>query len=233
MVILLAAMAAFIGTHFAMSHPLRAPMVAALGAVKFQLVYSLISLLSFGWVIYAFWCAPPGAPLWIAGDAIWALASAIMLGGSILFAGSIIGNPALPQPGAQAMAQAAARGVFAITRHPMMWGFTAWSVTHLLVSPQPRVLILTIGIAILALGGSLGQDRKKAVLMGGAWAGWVARTRFIPFAGQISGAIAWRAAWPGRTIILIGSALWLLASWAHPYLGAPVVGIWRWLLFRE
>ncbi|MEO7814190.1 MAG: NnrU family protein, partial [Sphingomicrobium sp.] len=34
---------AFVGTHFAMSHPLRAPMVNALGEKMFGLVYVVVS----------------------------------------------------------------------------------------------------------------------------------------------------------------------------------------------
>lgn len=222
------ALAAFVGSHFLMSHPLRAPLVKALGANGFQIVYSLVSLATFGWAIYAFTAAPDGAPLWIVGDGLWALASLIMLIGSILFAGSIVGNPALPRPDAAGLTQSAPRGALAITRHPMMWGFAAWAITHLLVSPQPKVIILALGVALLALGGSLGQDRKKALLMGDAWQSWVAQTRFIPFSGQISGQIGWASAVPGHTVILAGVALWLLATWAHPWLGGPVAGIWRW-----
>ena len=41
---LIIASAAFVGTHFLMSHPLRAPMVKALGEKGFAGVYSLVSL---------------------------------------------------------------------------------------------------------------------------------------------------------------------------------------------
>ena len=56
---LIAANIAFVGTHFAMSHPLRAPMVKALGAGGFTAAYSLVSLATLGWVAFAFKAAPP------------------------------------------------------------------------------------------------------------------------------------------------------------------------------
>ncbi len=223
------ALAAFVGTHFLMSHPLRTPMASALGEKGFQVVYSLVSIATFVWVIFAFRAVPPAPPQFMAGDLIWWIASVSMLIGSILFAGSLMGNPALPAPGADKLAAAPARGVFAITRHPMMWGFAFWAITHALASPTPRVYALTAAMAFLALAGSWGQDRKKAVLMGDAWQGWVSRTSFVPFGGQLSGRISWAAAWPGRTTMLIGTLLWLVASWAHPLLGQPVAGLWRWL----
>ncbi len=224
------ALLAFVGTHFLMSHPLRAPMVARLGAGGFMAVYVLVSFATLGWAASAFRQAPLGEPLWIAGGALWVPATLLMLLGSILFAGSLAGNPALPDPRGAQLAMGEPHGVLAITRHPMMWGFTAWAVTHALVSPRPPVLLLTTAIAVLALGGAAGQDAKKRVLMGNAWTHWVSRTAFVPFAGQLGGRIGWAAAWPGWVVLIGGTALWLVATWAHPLGGAGVAaGIWRWL----
>lgn len=223
------ALAAFVGTHFLMSHPLRAPMAKALGAMGFQIVYSLISIGTFAWAVMAFGRAPTTEPFWPVGDLVWWAATVLMLIGSILFAGSLFGNPALPRPDARQLAQAPARGVFAITRHPMMWGFALWALVHALVAPNAATLTLSGFIAFLALAGSAGQDRKKAALMGDEWKDWASRTSFVPFAAQLSGKSGWGTAWPGRTVVLAGTLLWLAASWAHPYFGLPVAGLWRWL----
>ena len=212
------ALTAFVGTHFLMSHPLRAPMASRLGTAGFQIVYSLVSFATLGWAVYAFREAPLGMPLWSAGNGLNILATAIMFVASVLLAGSFIGNPALPQPGAATLALQKPAGVFAITRHPMMWSFAFWSLAHVLVSPRPAVLILSGFIALLAIGGAAGQDIKKAKLMGDSWNGWVSRTSFIP-----------KPAWPGRTALIGGTLIWLAATWAHPLLGAPTAGIWTWL----
>ncbi len=220
---------AFVGTHFLMSHPLRSVMVQRFGEAVFQGIYTLVSLLCFGWVIMAFQGAPRGIDFWPVTEAMWIIASVVMLVGSILFAGSFFGNPAMPTPGASAAAKGPARGVFAITRHPMMWGFALWGIVHALVAPYQASLILCAGMIILALGGSAGQDHKKARLMGDAWTDWRNRTSFIPFGNQMKGRAPLASLWPGRTVFLLGIALWLIASYLHPQLGAPVVGIWRWL----
>lgn len=215
------ALATFVGTHFLMSHPLRAPMVARLGTGAFQGVYSLVSLVTFGWAVFAFREAPLGALLWPVGDALNIVATLVMFAASVLLAGSFVGNPALPQPGAAKLAMQSPTGVFAITRHPMMWSFALWSLAHVLVSPRPAVLILSGAIALLALGGSAGQDVKKAKLMGDSWKVWTSKTSFVPYAR------GW--AWPGRTALIGGTLLWLLATWAHPLAGAPTAGVWLWL----
>ncbi len=231
MTMLILALATFVGTHFLLSHPLRARLVGALGTAGFQILYSVVGLGSFVWVIMAFRNAPVTMPLWVAGDALWWIASVLMLFGAILFAGSVMGNPALPRPDAQELAKAPARGVFGITRHPMMWGFALWALVHALVAPNCATLILAAGIGILAIAGSLGQDRKKAVLMGDGWNDWASRTSFVPFGNQIAGRTSWKAAWPGRTAVLAGTALWLIATYLHPRFGLPVAGIWRWMAF--
>lgn len=42
----LAGAASFVGTHFAMSHPLRRPLVARLGEAGFTGLYSLVSFIT-------------------------------------------------------------------------------------------------------------------------------------------------------------------------------------------
>ncbi len=224
------ALIAFVGTHFLMSHPLRGAMVGALGEAGFRIAYSVVSIITFIWAIKAFGAAPRGEmEAWPVPDAIWIAATLLMLFASILLAGSFFGNPALPAPGAAHAATQPARGVFAITRHPMMWGIALWGLIHALIAPYQAGLMFTLAMVILALGGALGQDIKKAQLMGEAWSGWKARTSYIPFAGQLTGKNSWASAWPGRTAFLIGVLIWLVASYAHPALGAPVAGIWRWM----
>ena len=219
---LVAAAVAFVGTHFALSHPLRAPLVRLAGDKGFQAVYSLVAFATLGWLVVAFRAATGGAMLWDGfASAPWIAATVLMLVASVLLVGSFTGNPALPAPNAAEVAARGPHGVFHVTRHPMMWSFALWSASHLLVSPTPRVIVLTLAIAVLALVGSHLQDRKKQVLMGPAWADWQAKTSYWPRPGGLAkaGAVPW----------LGGLALWLVASWAHGPLIAVPAGAWRWI----
>lgn len=228
---LILALAAFVGTHFLLSHPLRAAIVTRIGGGAFQGLYSVVAFATLYWVYTAYSAAPRGENIWAVGDGIWMAATIIMLFGSILLAGSFIGNPAMPMPlpNAAKAAAAPAKGVFAITRHPMMWGFAIWASVHALVAPYGASLILTGAVAFLALVGCYGQDRKKAVLMGDGWKDWSRRTSFIPFANQFLGKTPWSTAWPGTTPVLGGIVIWLGATYLHPMLGGPVAGLWRWM----
>ena len=53
---LIAACVAFVGSHFLLSHPLRAPLVARLGTGPFMGLYSLVALASFAWLVVAYRC---------------------------------------------------------------------------------------------------------------------------------------------------------------------------------
>ena len=222
---LLLAATAFVGTHFALSHPWRGPLIERLGAGKFAGVYSLIAIATFLWLVLAWRAAPSGPLWWTAPEWLWVVASLVMLFASVLFAGSLIGNPALPQPGAGRLAEGRPAGVFAITRHPMMWSFALWALVHLAVWPTPANAVLTAAIALLALGGAAGQDARKRREMGESWKGWQARTGFVPFAAVAEGRVAAGAAMPGLLAWIGGIGLWLAATWAHPQL----VGVWRWV----
>ena len=218
-----AAALAFVGSHFALSHPLRAGLVRRLGPTGFLGLYSLVAIATFGWMVFAFRALPPQDILaWNGASALpWAIATLLMLGASVLLVGSFMGNPALPQPGAKALAMHRPKGVFKVTRHPMMWSFALWSTAHVLVSPSVRVFVLSGAVGFLALVGAHMQDRKKEVLMGEAWTTWQRRTSYWPkFAGLTeAGAVPW----------LGGIVLWLGATWAHiPAIGMAA-GVWRWL----
>lgn len=213
------ASAAFLGTHFLLSHPLRRPLVASVGEGAFRGIYSLVALATFAAMIWAYGRAGEQAPLWVARDSAWIAASLLMWLGSILFVGSLVGNPALP--GARGPRGGSPRGVFAITRHPMMWGFASWAIVHIIVVATPKALLFDGAILFLALVGSIGQDRKKRKLMGERWHEYVTRTAFWPFGRGLAS--------PGTFALIGGTILFFLATWLHgPIAGMPA-GFWRWI----
>lgn len=205
---------AFVGTHFLLSHPLREPLVRSVGEGPFRGIYSLVAIATFGAMIRFYGVIGDEPQLWAPGEASWIAGAVLMWLGSILFVGSFVGNPALP--GARGP-KGGPTGVFAITRHAMMWGFASWAIVHLMVVATAKALVFDGAILLLAGVGSALQDRKKAGLMGEAWHEWTAQTAFWPFARGIAN--------PGAFALVGGTLLFLVATWLHP---VPV-GIWRWI----
>jgi uncharacterized membrane protein len=206
---------AFLATHFLLSHPLRGPLVRAMGEGAFRGVYSLIALITFGAMIYFYHAIGREAyVLWNAGDAGWIAGTVLMWLASILLVGSFIRNPALVGPGGPI---GGPKAVLAITRHPMMWSFAIWAAVHLMLIGQFKSVIFDGTIIIMALAGAFAQDRKKAQQMGEDWHDWTAQTAFVPFTRGL--------AYPGTVAFVGGTLLFLIATWAHPI----PAGIWRWI----
>lgn len=221
---LVTACAVFVGSHFLMSHTLRARMVSAFGAGGFLGVYSLVSLATFGWMIWTFVHSPTGAMYWAPTDGIWLAASVLTLLAAVFYCGSMIGNPALPNPDANAGTALAAKtpaGMFLVTRHPMMWSFALWGVAHILVAPRVDNFIFVGSIIFLALVGAKAQETKKAAQLGSGWQSWESRTSYWPRLSQLPRI--------GIRLWLAGIVLWLVATWAHGFFGAYGAGIYRWL----
>ena len=221
----LAAAVAFVGSHFLLSHPLRAPLVRRIGEGGFQALYSLVAAVTLVWLALAYRAAPATEPLWPVGDGLWAIATVVMLIASVLLMGSLIRNPALP--GAKPGATGEARGVFAVTRHPMMWAFALWGLCHILIYPLAANVVLATAIIVLALVGAALQDRKKQQLQAETWRAWEARTSFWPFAAIAAGRA--RFGGFGAHTLLGGAIVWLVATWAHMPLAGWPAGIWRWI----
>jgi uncharacterized membrane protein len=217
---LIAANIAFVGTHFAMSHPLRAPMVKALGAGGFQAAYTVVSFATLGWVYFAFKAAPP-ADLPGSGEAGWIIATIITWPAMVLLSGSLIGNPALPTPLAEAQARAEPKGVFLVTRHPMMWGIGLWAISHIALMWSTRTLVTALAMGVLALVGARLQDAKKEALMGASWAGWESKTSYWPRLGKFLSV--------GPVPLLAGTVLWLAGSWLHLWQAGIPAGVWKWI----
>lgn len=221
--VLLAALALFVGSHFALSHPLRDRLTAVVGKQGFPLAYSAVAALSFAGVVLAFGNANAATiPLWDgSSDLAWILASALTLVSSVLLIGSFSRNPALPSERARRSARKRPKGVFQVTRHPMMWAIAIWAIAHILISPTPRVIALALAMILLSLGGSALQDRKKVDQLGEPWEGWVNRTTFAPRLLNLP------LVGPGP--LAGGLALWLALTLAHMPAAGIQAGIWRWL----
>jgi uncharacterized membrane protein len=205
--------AGFVLAHVIMSHPLRPAMVRALGEKAFSGVYSLVILIFFAWMLYAYSTAPY-VELW--GDPPWArhLLLIVMIPAVVLLVlGLTAPNPTMGPGGADKLQAGAAMG--AITRHPMLWAFALWAIGHMIANGDAATVILTGGVLLLALGGAGLIDMKKRKALGPAYAAFMARTSFVPFAAVIGGRakLDWQAI--GLWRIALGIAAYVAILFTH------------------
>jgi uncharacterized membrane protein len=163
----------------------RARLAARLGEGGFRIAYSALSVLSI-YLLVAAWNAADTTPLWAAGPGLrWVLA-VLMLPVIFLFIASVAGrNPtAVGQDGALT---AEPRGIFRITRHPMLWSFALWSAIHMLGNGDSAALVFFGAFLVTALVGMPSIDAKLAARRPDAWPAFRQATSILPFGAILAG----------------------------------------------
>ena len=185
---LLIAALLFVGSHFGLSSPaLRPLLIARCGEKLFVGLYSLLQIVLLVWLVRSYAVAPfvPlwSPPGWTAWIPLIVMAPALLL----LVGGLIQPNPTAVMQDAKGPPGPAVRGMLTVTRHPMMWAFALWALSHLAANGDAASIVLFGAIALLALVGTLAIDAKKRARWGAAWTGFAARTSNLPLAAAAAG----------------------------------------------
>jgi uncharacterized membrane protein len=207
----------FVGSHFGLSSPaVRAGLVGRLGERLFVGLYSLLQILLLVWLVRAYATAP-FLPLW--SPAAWtawvpllAMPPALLL----MVGGLIRPNPTAVMQDAKGPPDAAVRGMLTVTRHPVMWAFALWALSHLAANGDAASIVLFGAIAVLALVGTLAIDAKKRARWGAAWSGFAARTSNLPLAAAAAGRTRLDLVGIGWLTPVIAAAVYVALILLHP-----------------
>jgi uncharacterized membrane protein len=213
--LLAVATAAFLGTHFVSSTPLRAVLVRGIGDRGYLVVYSLAAFATLGWMIWAYNRAPT-QPLW---PGLRLLPALVMPFALILAACAYSGRNPTAIGQARAMkSEEPARGIIRVTRHPLMWGIVLWGVAHVLARGDLASLLFFGGFVALAGFGTVLIAARKARDFGADWQRFAAVTSNAPFAAIAAGRNRFSSGEIGLKRIVVGLALYVVLFFAHPYL---------------
>lgn len=221
---LLAAGISFLGTHLGISRqPLRGVLADRLSERGYLLLYSLISFMTLGWLIFAFNTTPHTEFLWPPVPGLQMLAVLLMPLAFIFLAGAFVGrNPtAIGQSASLAKAEPA-RGLVRITRHPFQWAVVLWATVHILANGDLASLLFFSSLGLVSFFGAFLIDRKKADSNGEHWERFAASTSNVPFAAILSGRnrLVLRELW---LPVLVGLAFYTLVLWRHEWVsGVPL-----------
>ncbi len=217
----------FLGLHLLPSTPLRPWAVGRLGEKAYMGAFSLLSLGGLIWLIAAYNAAPTGEPLWVIGP-LWRWANALLMLAVLvlLVAGALSPNPAVAGGAAALRRKEPWRGVFAVTRHPLMWAIGAWGVLHLINRPEPASFVFFGSLSLLAVGGAWLQDARKRRELGADWQPFEAHTSFVPFAALIAGRARLALGDVGWWRLAVAVVLWAALLHFHAWLfGVPAIPV--------
>jgi uncharacterized membrane protein len=217
---LFAAAAFWLVVHIGIAgSPLRSRLIAAIGANGFRGLFSVLSAVGLGLLIWTYGRASqPEAfyGLWVADRWMYWVPFLVMPFALILFVGSVtVPNPTAV--GAERFLKDAepARGVLRITRHPMLWSFALWAIAHLVPNGDLASLTLFATILITALAGMASIDRKRAASDPQAWTYFAAKTSIVPFAAIAAGRNRLVLAEIGLWRVAVALAAWIVLLLVH------------------
>ncbi|MGI9435187.1 MAG: NnrU family protein [Geminicoccaceae bacterium] len=210
---------AFFGSHMIPTRlAIRSRLAATLGERCYLLLYASLSILLLAWLIGAAATAPH-VTLWERTP--WQnLVPLILMFPACLLAVFGIGTRGGLSLGSQAKHpfDSIRPGIAAITRHPLLWALTLWSLAHLVPNGDLAHVILFGSFASTALLGMVIFDRRARRRLGNArWQEVLHTTAFIPFARGIGG----RGADGPRLRVLVGLGVYCALLVLH----APIIGV--------
>ena len=186
---LAAAAILFVGGHFLLSAtPIRERLVARFGQYGFLVLYSIIAIATLAWMILSFGRAPYvgiwGSPPWASALAFIIMPFSAML----VTAGYLTPNPSAVMIGDIALQHDdPARGIFRITRQPVMVGMALWAAVHVIANGDISAILLFGSILILAVGGIAHLESRRRASGDPRWRRLTAVTSILPFSAIIEG----------------------------------------------
>lgn len=215
----------FLGSHVLISStPLRGSLRDSLGEGGYLGLYSGLAAATLGWFIVSFVRAPV-IPVW--DPPFWThyLPVALMPVSAILLVGGLTTrNPTAVGQERRAREDDPAPGILRVTRHPVMWAFGLWGLSHLAANGDAAAIVFFGLLTVLALGGTVLIDRRKRLALGTDWSRLAEVTSNLPFAAILAGRTRVSPREIGLAPVLAGLLLYAVLFLAHRYIaGMPVI----------
>lgn len=219
------AIATFFITHSLPAvRPLRRLAVEVVGERAYLVLYSILSLAALVWVVAAAVDAPP-VPIWSYQSWSTWVPTILMAPACVL----LVCGVSTPNPlsiGRPSGFDPKTPGIVAVTRHPVLWGFVLWSVSHLFPNGDLAVATMFALFSVFGVAGMPLIDFKRRREMGTQeWRALAGRFSTMPFAAISAGRTRLRWRDIGCWRLLAGAALyaalialhaWIIGPWPLP-----------------
>jgi uncharacterized membrane protein len=212
---------AFGASHMALSSQrLRPRIVAALGDERrFQGLYSLIALAIFVPLVTIYFRHKHEGPyLGSLAPHVPGLRGVMFVGMGVAFA-LLVAGLARPSPASVVPGDTSVRGIYHVTRHPVLMSFGIFGLLHLCVAAiHATELAFFAGFPLFVWIGTRHQDQRKLATGGPAFRRFYDATPFAPFSRPAGTSAALREQ---PIPIALGVALAAVVRWFHPALFGP------------
>ena len=200
------------------SSGLRPWLFQRLGTRLYLVAYSLLALVAFAWLISAYnradfvllWSPSP----WQAWLPLIIMPIALLL----LVGGLTTPNPTVAGKAFVDKKIDPPKGMLRITRHPTMWAFALWALSHLIANGDLASLVLFGTIAALALIGTVLIDARYKDRLNDIWQSFSEQTSNLPFAAIIKGRQAFDVSEIGWWRVALALGLYVVLLLIHPWL---------------
>jgi uncharacterized membrane protein len=189
----------FLGLHLGIAGTvMRDRAIGKFGETAYRAAFSSLSLLGIFWLAHAYaradyietWGQLIGFKPYAAGLMFVAFLLVVL--------GVSTPNPMAVGGEKLLCANAPARGIQRITRHPFLWGVEGWALIHVIANGDVASLVLFGSLLVMVLMGMRSIDAKRKKACGQHWEQYAAVTSIIPFL----------AIKEGRNAIVIGEFKW-------------------------
>jgi uncharacterized membrane protein len=201
--------------------PLRWAIVARIGENAFRGLFSVLSFVGLVWLAVAYRQATtPESFYGIRLVEPWMLwtPAVVMVPAAVLFVGALTRpNPTMVMGERFLADPEPARGIFRVTRHPMLWSFLLWAAAHLVANGDLASVFLFGSIMIVAAAGMGSIDRKQARRDPAGWRRFAETTSVVPFLAILAGRNRLVVEEIGWKPLAIAAALWVVTAAAHPF----------------
>jgi uncharacterized membrane protein len=211
----------FAATHMGLSSlRVRQALVARIGERAFQGLYSLVALALFiplVWIFFAhkhdgpwLWLVERGTPL------RWTMYVGMGVAFVLLVASFVRPSPAALVPG-----DPEPRGVYRITRHPLIMALVLFGALHMIPNASAADLAFFGGFVAFGLLGAWHQDRRKLALGVPGFRRFYEATPFLPFTGRetLRGLRELSPAVVASGIVAAAVVRWFHPSWFGGFAG--------------
>jgi uncharacterized membrane protein len=210
---------AFAASHMALSSQhWRPKWVAALGERAFLGLYSALALAIFVPLVGIYFRNKHAGPYLGTLAGMPGMRWFMYLGMGAAFA-LLVAGLARPSPAAVAPGSTEVRGIYHVTRHPVLMSFGLYGLLHLCVAAvNASELAFFAGFPVFVLIGTRHQDQRKLATGGADFRRFYDATAWLPFS-RPAGVLAALREQP--IPIAVGVALTVVVRWLHPALFGP------------